>query len=46
MDPKLDSGYVAPGESLDDQYDVLQKLSPDQVVGIMDQLMCQEVSLY
>ena len=43
MDPKLDSGYVAPGETLDDDFDPLQQLSPSQIAGIMDQLICQEV---
>lgn len=44
MDPKLDSGYVAPGETLDDEFDPLRQLSPSQIVGIMDQLTCQEAA--
>lgn len=44
MDPKLDSGYVGPGESIDDEYDVMRPLSPEQTIGVMDQLLCQEVS--
>ena len=39
----MDSGYLAPGETLEDDYDVLQKLLPEEVVGIMDQLLCSEV---
>ena len=43
MDPKMDSGYLAPGETLDDDYDVLRDLQPEEVIGIMDQLICFEV---
>ena len=43
MDPKMDSGYLEPGETLDDKYDIQQSLLPEQVVGIMDQLLCHEV---
>ena len=43
MDPKMDSGYLAPGQSLEDSYDVLGQLLPEEVVGIMDQLLCSEV---
>ena len=45
MDPKMDSGYLAPGEKLDDDYDVLRPLLPGEVIGIMDQLICFEVGL-
>ncbi|EEH43449.2 uncharacterized protein PADG_08374 [Paracoccidioides brasiliensis Pb18] len=44
MDEKMDSGYLAPGETLDDDYDVLSDLLPEEVVGITDQLLCQEVA--
>lgn len=43
MDSKMDSGYLAPGETLDDDYDVSIALLPEEVVGIMDQLLCHEV---
>lgn len=43
MDPKMDSGYLTPGETLDDDYDVLRDLQPEEVIGIMDQLICFEV---
>jgi hypothetical protein len=43
MDTKMDSGFLAPGETLDDDYDVLRELLPEEVVGIMDQLLCHEV---
>ena len=43
MDPKMDSGYVAPGDTLEDDYNVLKELLPEEVVGIMDQMLCSEV---
>lgn len=45
MDPKMDSGYLAEGETLDDDYDVLRDLLPEEVIGIMDQMLCFEVDL-
>ncbi|PGH23171.1 hypothetical protein AJ80_02808 [Polytolypa hystricis UAMH7299] len=44
MDSKMDSGYLAPGETLDDDYDVLKPLLPEEVIGIMDQLLSHEVA--
>ncbi|OJJ50594.1 hypothetical protein ASPZODRAFT_106353 [Penicilliopsis zonata CBS 506.65] len=48
MDPKMDSGFIAPGEdlaeALQDSYDVTQELRPEQVVGIMDGLLCHEMA--
>ncbi|EZF95074.1 hypothetical protein H113_04402 [Trichophyton rubrum MR1459] len=44
MDSKMDSGYLAPGETLDHNYDVMKKLLPEEVIGIMDQLLCYEVA--
>ncbi|OAX84893.1 hypothetical protein ACJ72_00715, partial [Emergomyces africanus] len=47
MDEKMDSGYLAPGETLDDDYDVVKRrLLPEEVVGIMDQLLGHEVCVY
>ena len=43
MDPKMDSGCLAPGESLDVDYDVTRSLLPQEVLGIIDQLLCLEV---
>lgn len=43
MDAKMDSGYLAPGETIEDDYDVWRELLPEEVVGIMDQLLCHEV---
>lgn len=45
MDPKMDSGCLVPGESLDDDYDVNRPLLPSEVIGIIDQLLCLEASL-
>ncbi|GLI79937.1 N-alpha-acetyltransferase, non-catalitic subunit [Penicillium ochrochloron] len=48
MDSKMDSGYIAPGENhaqaLEDDYDVRRDLTPEQVVGLMDQLLCHEMA--
>ncbi|MCJ1399551.1 hypothetical protein MMC11_002753 [Xylographa trunciseda] len=46
MDPKMDSGCLAPGETLEDDYDILRELLPEEVVGIVDQLLCAEVAWY
>lgn len=43
----MDSGYIAPGENyaqaLEDDYDVTRELSPEETLGVMDQLLCHEV---
>ena len=39
----MDSGYLAPGETFQDDYDVQRPLSAAEVLGIMDQLLCHEV---
>lgn len=39
----MDSGCLAPGESLDEDYDVTRPLLPTEVLGIIDQLLCLEV---
>ncbi|KAK5660650.1 hypothetical protein OQA88_12014 [Cercophora sp. LCS_1] len=44
MDPKMDSGCLAPGESLDEDYDVSRPLLPSEVLGIIDQLLCLEMA--
>lgn len=48
MDSKMDSGYIAPGENqaqaLEDDYDVRRELTPEEVVGLMDQLLCHEMA--
>lgn len=49
MDSKMDSGYLGPGENhaqaLEDDYDVMRELQPQEVLGVMDQLLCHEVCL-
>ena len=42
----MDSGYLEPGETLDDEYDISRDLLPEEVVGIMDQILCHEVRSY
>ncbi|RDW90572.1 N-alpha-acetyltransferase 35, NatC auxiliary subunit [Aspergillus mulundensis] len=47
MDPKMDSGYLGPeekGKGLEDDYDVLRDLVPEEVVWIMDELLCHEMA--
>ena len=39
----MDSGYLAPGEALEDDYDVMRELQPEEALGIMDELLCHEV---
>ena len=41
----MDSGYLEDGETLEDDYDVLRELLPGEVVGIIDQMTCYEVTL-
>ncbi|KAI2788019.1 hypothetical protein POX_f08402 [Penicillium oxalicum] len=48
MDSKMDSGYIAPGEdqveALEVNYDTRRELTPEEVVGLMDQLLCHEMA--
>lgn len=44
MDSKMDSGFLKPGETLEDEYDTLASLLPEEIVGIMDQLLCYEMA--
>ncbi|MCJ1307294.1 hypothetical protein MMC25_000940 [Agyrium rufum] len=46
MDPKMDSGYLGPGDTLEDDYDVLRVLQPAEVLGIIDRLVCHETAWY
>ncbi|KAL9106915.1 MAG: hypothetical protein Q9227_008101 [Pyrenula ochraceoflavens] len=45
-DPKMDSGLLQPGESLLEEYDVCKELLPEEVIWIMDQMLCHEVAWY
>ncbi|RAL15298.1 N-alpha-acetyltransferase 35, NatC auxiliary subunit [Aspergillus homomorphus CBS 101889] len=48
MDSKMDSGYLGPGETnaqaLEDDYDLMRELAPEEVLGIMDELLCHEMA--
>ena len=39
----MDNGMNTDDETAEESYDVLRELSPEEVVGIMDQLLCFEV---
>lgn len=39
----MDSGYLEPGETMEDDYDFSQALLPEEIIGIIDQLLCHEV---
>ncbi len=39
----MDSGCVAPGDEFEELYDVSRPLLPEEVLGIIDQLICHEV---
>ncbi|KAI4290696.1 MAG: hypothetical protein L6R35_000003 [Caloplaca aegaea] len=44
MDPKMDSGFLAEDEPLDDTFNVLKEVLPEEVVGLMDQMLCHEMA--
>ncbi|KAH6960879.1 Mak10 subunit, NatC N-terminal acetyltransferase-domain-containing protein [Fusarium avenaceum] len=44
MDPKMDSGCVESPDDLEELYDVTQPLLPEEVLGIIDQLLCHEMA--
>ncbi|KAI0539173.1 Mak10 subunit, NatC N-terminal acetyltransferase-domain-containing protein [Xylaria digitata] len=44
MDRKMDSGALDEGESLDEEYDVARSLLPEEIIGILDQLLCLEMA--
>ncbi|KAF9877645.1 hypothetical protein CkaCkLH20_04780 [Colletotrichum karsti] len=44
MDPKMDSGCLDTEESPDVDYDVSRPLLPEEVLGIIDQLLCHEMA--
>lgn len=39
----MDSGFLTSGDSVEHDYDVLRELLPEEVIGIMDQMLCFEV---
>jgi len=44
MEPKMDSGYLKPGETLYDDYDIGRELIAEEVLGIIDQMLCYEMA--
>lgn len=40
----MDSGFLQPGETLEDDFDPLITLLPEELIGIMDQLLCYEMA--
>lgn len=44
MDPKMDSGCAAAEAEVEQLYDVSRPLLPEEVLGIIDQLLCHEMS--
>ncbi|KAI1128007.1 Mak10-domain-containing protein [Nemania abortiva] len=44
MDRKMDSGVLDEGESLDEEYDVTRSLLPEEILGIIDQLLSLEMA--
>lgn len=45
MDPKMDSGVTLPDQdAIMDEFDPLKSLPPEEVLGIMDQLLCYEMT--
>lgn len=42
----MDSGVLNDGESLDEEYDVARSLLPEEIIGIIDQLLCLEVGIF
>ena len=42
----MDSGFLAPRETLEDDYDILRPISPEEAIGIMDSMICSEVCLH
>lgn len=42
----MDSGCVQPGEEFEVSYDVSRPLSAEEVLGIIDQLICHEVNMH
>lgn len=46
MDPKMDSGLLIPDkDAAVDNFDPLQNMLPEEIIGIMDQLLSFEVCL-
>ena len=46
MDPKMDSGYVAPDDTFEPDFDLSYGLDAPEALWIMDQLLCLEITWY
>ena len=44
MDPKMDAGYLEEGETLDPDYDISRDLLPEEILWIMDQMLCYQMA--
>ena len=44
MDPKMDSGFVPEGDTFDADFDPAAPLQADQIIWIIDQLLCLEIT--
>ncbi|KXL51369.1 hypothetical protein M433DRAFT_73094 [Acidomyces richmondensis BFW] len=44
MDPKMDSGYVPPDDTFEPELDVCRGLEAEEVIWILDQIMCLEIA--
>ena len=42
----MDTGFLQPGETMEDHYDVGAVISPEECMGIMDQILCLEVCIF
>ena len=45
MDPKMDSGVRDPNE-FEELFDITRIISPQETIGIIDDLICHEVRFY
>jgi hypothetical protein len=41
----MDSGFLEEGETMQDNYDCSKTLLPEEIIGIIDQLLCHEVGI-
>lgn len=39
----MDTGFLQPGETMEDEYDVGINITPEECLGAMDQILCLEV---
>ena len=44
MDPKMDSGCLENGESLDQEFDMEREILPRELIWLMDGLLNRQVS--